>query len=169
MRRQQIELEKERKTAASEREQAAVERRELEHERWELKREREQGYADGLAQGREKIQKERVKSALPEDESSIGAFYQRFAHATLDTPETREHLFEYFIDQTYVTGSQIVTVTRFYDSVTEFSFEDVTEALENRHEKGELRTYSRSGFDSSPNGGSRGTRTPDPLGVNEML
>ena len=121
------------------------------------------------AQLEEAIQKERVKSALLEDESSIGAFYERFARVTLDEQKTRDQLFEYFIDQIYVMSSQIVTVTRFYDSVTDFSFEEVTEALENGHEKGELRTYSRSGFDSSPNGGSRGTRTPDPLGVNEML
>lgn len=58
MRMQQIELEKERKKAASERSEAAAERRELEHERWELKREREQGYAAGLEEGRERVFKE---------------------------------------------------------------------------------------------------------------
>lgn len=55
---QQIKLEKERKKAASERSEAAAERRELERERWELKREREQGYAEGLAEGREKVLRE---------------------------------------------------------------------------------------------------------------
>lgn len=45
------------------------------------------------------IQAEHIKATLFEDEASIGAFYERFAHATMDTRETRELLFEYFIDK----------------------------------------------------------------------
>jgi site-specific DNA recombinase len=35
------------------------------------------------------IQAEHVKAALFEDEASIGAFYKRFARATMDSRETR--------------------------------------------------------------------------------
>lgn len=48
------------------------------------------------------IQAEHVKVALHEDETSIGAFYQRFAKARVDEPEVRDLLFEYFIDKIWV-------------------------------------------------------------------
>ena len=55
------------------------------------------------------IQAEHIKATLFEDEASIGAFYQRFAHATMDTRETRELLFEYFIDKIFV-GATTLTI-----------------------------------------------------------
>lgn len=53
------------------------------------------------------IQAEHVKATLFEDEASIGAFNQRFAHATIDTAEAREMLFEYFIDKTFVSATTL--------------------------------------------------------------
>lgn len=47
------------------------------------------------------IQAEHVKVALHEDETSIGAFYQRFAKAGMDEPEVRDLLLEHFIDKVW--------------------------------------------------------------------
>ena len=49
-------------------------------------------------------------------EASIGAFYRRFAQATIDTPETREQLFEYFVDKMFIGSEQIIIASYFYDS-----------------------------------------------------
>lgn len=108
------------------------------------------------------IQTENVRTALFEDEASIGAFYKGFAKATLDTVETRDQLFEYFIDKIYLSKEQIVVVTYYFDSVKTFEVGDLDEALENLHENGELRTFpraSRREFDSSPFSGDAGNRT----------
>lgn len=64
------------------------------------------------------IQAEHVKATLFEDEASIGAFYRRFAQATIDTPETRERLFEYFIDKVFVGRDQIV-IASYYSTTAQ--------------------------------------------------
>lgn len=99
------------------------------------------------------IQTENVRTALFEDEASIGAFYKRFAKATLDTVETRDQLFEYFVDKIYLSKEQVIVVTYYFDSVKTFEVDDLDEALKNLHENGELRTFSRTSrreFNSSP-------------------
>lgn len=107
------------------------------------------------------IQAEHVKATLYEDETSIGAFYKRFAEATIDTPETREQLFEYFVDKVFIGREQIVIASYFYDSAGHIEFEDLEEALTTGNRAGEVRTYARKReFDSSPSGGDGGNRTP---------
>lgn len=108
------------------------------------------------------IQTENVKTALFEDEASISSFYKRFAQATIDTPETRDQLFEYFVDKVFIGREQIVIASYFHDSAAPIEFEDLEEALASGHRAGEVRTYARKReFDSSPSGGAKGIRTPD--------
>lgn len=75
------------------------------------------------------IQAEHVKATLYEDEASIGAFYKRFAEATIDTPETRDQLFNYFIDKIYIGREQLVVASYYHDSAGPIEFEDLEEAL----------------------------------------
>ena len=107
------------------------------------------------------IQAEHVKATLYEDEASIGAFYKRFAEATIDTPETRDQLFEYFVDKVFIGREQIIIASYFHDSAAPIEFEDLQEALTSGHRAGEVRTYARKReFDTSPSGGDGGNRTP---------
>ncbi len=107
------------------------------------------------------IQAEHVKATLYEDEASIGAFYKRFAEATIDTPETRDQLFEYFVDKIFIGREQIVIASYYHDSAAPIEFEDLEEALTSGYRAGEVRTYARKReFDTSPSGGDAGNRTP---------
>lgn len=100
------------------------------------------------------IQAEHVKATLYEDEASIGAFYKRFAEATIDTPETRDQLFEYFVDKIFIGREQLVVASYYHDSAGPIEFKDLEEALTSGDRAGELRTYARKReFDSSPSGG----------------
>lgn len=74
------------------------------------------------------IQAEHIKATLFEDEASIGAFYQRFAHATMDTRETRELLFEYFIDKIFVGATTLTIASWFFDHGAEFTLADLDES-----------------------------------------
>ncbi|WP_183373742.1 recombinase family protein [Helcobacillus massiliensis] len=98
------------------------------------------------------IQAEHVKATLFEDEASIGAFYQRFAHATMDTRETRELLFEYFIDKIFVGATTLTIASWFFDHGAEFTRAD----LDEMKETGEVLNVE---FNTSPRGGAGGNRT----------
>lgn len=89
------------------------------------------------------IQAEHVKAALYEDKASIGAFYKRFAEATIDTPETRDQLFDYFVDKIFIGRDQIVIASYYHDSARPIEFEDLEAALTSGHRTGEVRTYAR--------------------------
>ena len=103
------------------------------------------------------IQAEHVKAMLYEDEASIGAFYKRFAEATIDSVETREQLFEYFVDKIFIGRDQIVIASYYHDSAGPIEFEDLEEALVSGYRAGEVRTYARKHeFDTSPSGGDGG-------------
>jgi len=75
------------------------------------------------------IQAEHVKATLYEDEASIGAFYKRFAEATIDTPETRDQLFEYFVDRIFIGRDQIVIASYYHDSAAPVEFEDLIDRV----------------------------------------
>ena len=101
------------------------------------------------------IQAEHVKATPYEDKASIGAFYKRFAAATIDTPETRDQLFEYFVDKVFIGREQIIIASCFHDSAAPIEFEDLEEALTSGHRAGEVRTYARKReFDTSPSSGA---------------
>ena len=107
------------------------------------------------------IQVEHVKATLYEDKASIGAFYKRFAEATIDTPETRDQLFEYFVDKVFIGREQIIIASYFHDSAAPIEFEELEEALTSGHRAGEVRTYARKReFDTSPSGGAAEGSTP---------
>lgn len=97
------------------------------------------------------IQTEHVKAALLEDEASIGSFYKKYAKATLDSQETRDQLFEYFVDKIFVDGDEVVVVTRYYDTLETFDLEELEEALQDEAPVRELRIYGKE-FDSSHSG-----------------
>ncbi|QPK80783.1 recombinase family protein [Schaalia sp. ZJ405] len=103
------------------------------------------------------IQAEHVKATLYEDEASIGTFYKRFAQARIDTPETRDQLFEYFIDKIYIGHEQIIIVSYYHDSAGPIEYEDLEEALISGNRAEEVRTYARKReFDTSPWSGDGG-------------
>ena len=107
------------------------------------------------------IQAEHVNATLYEDEASIGTFYKRFAEATIDTPETRDQLFEYFVDKVFIGREQIVIASYFHDSAAPIEFEDLEEALTSGHRAREVRTYARKReLDTSPAGGAAEGSTP---------
>ncbi|MDO5501287.1 MAG: recombinase family protein [Propionibacteriaceae bacterium] len=95
------------------------------------------------------IQAENVKASLFEDEASIGAFYQRFAHATMDTAETRGLLFEYFVDKIFVGAATLTIASWFFDHGAECTYEE----LEEMRETGEVLNVE---FNTSPSGGGGG-------------
>lgn len=102
-----------------------------------------------------------MKATLYEDKVSIGAFYKRYAEATIDTPEARDQLFEYFVDKVFIGREQIVIASYFHDSAAPIEFEDLEEALTSGHRAGEVRTYARKReFDTSPSGGAAEGSTP---------
>ena len=82
------------------------------------------------------------------------------AEATIDTPETRDQLFEYFVDKGFIGREQIIIASYFHDSAAPIEFEELEEALTSGHRAGEVRTYARKReFDTSPSGGDGGKRT----------
>lgn len=107
------------------------------------------------------IQAEHVKAALYEDKASIGVFYKRFAETTIDTPETRDQLFDYFVDKIFIGRDQIVIASYYHDSARPIEFEDLEAALTSGHRAGEVRTYARKReFDTSPWSGEWGESNP---------
>ena len=81
------------------------------------------------------------------------------AEATIDTPETRDQLFEYFVDKVFIGREQIIIASYFHDSAAPIEFEELEEALTSGHRAGEVRTYARKReFDTSPSGGDGGNR-----------
>ena len=98
------------------------------------------------------IQAERVKTTLFEDEASIGAFYQRFAHATMDTAETRDLLFDYFVDKIFVSAASLTIASWFFSGDVGLTLADLAEAKS----VGEVLNVE---FNTSPRGGGGGNRT----------
>lgn len=91
------------------------------------------------------------QSALFEDEASIGAFYKRFARATKDSKETRDLLFEYFIDKIFVGDKTLTIESWFFDGGQAITLADLPEAKQT----GEVSNIE---FDTSPppSGGAAG-------------
>ncbi|EFW08778.1 hypothetical protein HMPREF9005_2245 [Actinomyces sp. oral taxon 178 str. F0338] len=96
------------------------------------------------------IQAEHVKATLYEDKASIGAFYKRFAEATIDTPETRDQLFEYFVDKVFIGHDQIVIASYYHDSARPIEFEDLEEALTIGHRAGKCKPTLESESSTLP-------------------
>jgi DNA invertase Pin-like site-specific DNA recombinase len=97
------------------------------------------------------IQAEHVKTTLFENEASIGAFYKRFARETMDGKETRDLLFEYFIDKIFVKNKTMTIASWFFDGGQAITLDDLPEAKQT----GEVLNIE---FDTSPSGGAAGGR-----------
>ena len=82
------------------------------------------------------------------------------SEATIDTAETRDQLFEYFVDKVFIGREQIIIAPYFHDSAAPIEFEDLEEALTSGHRAREVRTYARKReFDTSPSGGDGGSQS----------
>ena len=113
------------------------------------------------------IQAEHVKATLYEDEASISAFYKRFAEATIDTTETRDQLFEYFVDKIYVGREQIVITSYYHDSARPIEFEDLEETLTSGHRAGKCEPMPESTSSTLPLRWRWGESNPRPTAAQQ--
>ena len=67
----------------------------------------------------EAIEAENVRAALCEDEHSIRAYFEKFLHADLDNPETRDRVLEYFVDKIYLTYDGLMMTSWYSEDRTE--------------------------------------------------
>ena len=59
---------------------------------------------------------------------SIGTFYQRFAHATMDEPGTRDLLFDYSVAKIFVSPDSMTITSWFCDGGPNIDFAGLAEA-----------------------------------------
>lgn len=72
----------------------------------------------------EAIQAEMARAALFEDEYSIQAYFERFLHADMDNPKTRDAVLEYFVDKIYLYDDRLVAVLFYSEDRTEISWDE---------------------------------------------
>lgn len=72
----------------------------------------------------EAIQAEMARAALFEDEHSIQAYFERFLHADMDNPKTRDAVMEYFVDKIYLYDNRLVAVLFYSEDRTEISWDE---------------------------------------------
>ena len=77
----------------------------------------------------EAIQAEKVKKAISENEISIQHFFEQYAGAQLDDAETRDAVFEYFIDKIYVYDDKIVVTFFYSDDNREIGFNEWSKVI----------------------------------------
>ena len=75
------------------------------------------------------IQNERIKISLSHDDYSIKKYFEMYAHADYDDPETRQKLMEYFIDSIIVFEDRIAIKFWFSDDRTEIPLDTLTEII----------------------------------------
>ena len=63
----------------------------------------------------ETIEAETVKRSLTQDEHSIQAYFDKYAHADFENPEVREMLLDYFIDKIYIYDDHLEITGWFSD------------------------------------------------------
>ncbi|MGV9189658.1 hypothetical protein ACTOVN_06495 [Arcanobacterium canis] len=61
------------------------------------------------------IQVENIKATLYKDETSIGAFFKKYADAKLDDADTHVMLLDYFVDKIYVGDRTLTVASWFHD------------------------------------------------------
>lgn len=72
----------------------------------------------------EAIQAETARAALFEDEHSIQTYFDRFLHADMDNPKTRDAVMEYFVDKIYLYDDRLVAVLFYSEDRTEISWDE---------------------------------------------
>lgn len=72
----------------------------------------------------EAIQTETARAALFEDEHNIQAYFDRFLHADMDNPKTRDAVMEYFADKIYLYDDRLVAVLFYSEDRTEISWDE---------------------------------------------
>ena len=76
----------------------------------------------------EAIAAEKVKKTLIQDDFSIQNFFAKYAHADIKDEETRNLVFEYFVEKVYVFNDRIVITCKYDDKACELNFNEVGEA-----------------------------------------
>ena len=64
----------------------------------------------------EAIEAEEARARVAKDETSIKAFFEKYAHADFDDPETRDTVLEYFVDKVFLYDDRII-VTGWYSDI----------------------------------------------------
>lgn len=75
----------------------------------------------------EAIEAEKIKQSIVDDEYSIQKYFDMYSNADFDDDETRNNIFEYFIDKIYVYNDRIVITWFYSDDKTEISLDKLTE------------------------------------------
>jgi hypothetical protein len=75
------------------------------------------------------IQSERIKLSISHDDYSIKKYFEMYANADFDDPETRQKLMEYFIDNIIVLDDRIAIKFWFSDDRTEIPLDTLTEII----------------------------------------
>ncbi|MCD2492478.1 hypothetical protein LQE92_07515 [Lacrimispora sp. NSJ-141] len=65
----------------------------------------------------EAIEAENVRMSLYEDEHSMQAYWEKFLHADLDNPETRDAVMEYFVERVVLYDTKVVLMSKFADDL----------------------------------------------------
>lgn len=89
------------------------------------------------------IEAEKVKLSLAYDDHSIQHYFDLYAHADFDNPETRNQIFDYFIDKIYVFEDKLIIDMFFSDDHTEVDISEFIEDYDN-NSKGSKLNYSGS-------------------------
>lgn len=76
----------------------------------------------------EAIQVEEVKRSMIQDEYSIKAYFNKFAHVDFEDANVRDSVLEYFIDKIFVYDDKVVFVGCFTDDKWEVTLEDIERA-----------------------------------------
>ena len=93
----------------------------------------------------EAIEAEKVKLSISNDEYSIQHYFEMYANADFDDDETRDTIFEYFIDKIYVYDDRLVITWYYSDNKSEVALDeltDITNAESISNEKGSTLTQS---------------------------
>lgn len=95
----------------------------------------------------EAIETEKVKKKIVKDDHSIKKYFEMYLNADIRDPETRDLVFEYFVDKIFVYADRIVITCTYGDKVNELDFNEVGEATESvRNERVLLHHYLYSGM-----------------------
>lgn len=79
----------------------------------------------------ETIAVEEIRHRELSDKVSVASFFEKYANANMDEPETRELILEYFIDKIYLFDDRIV-ITSSYDRDDDIDLDISLEKIKNK-------------------------------------
>ena len=87
----------------------------------------------------EAIQVEEIRHTQNKDVDSIKAFFEKYAHANLDEPETRELILNYFVDKIFLFDDRVVITSNYDNTDRGMIFADVKEKKGSQASRGSAR------------------------------